>query len=320
LDRVTHPLLDPVIVAAIERAASAHRGRPWSAQRFTDLNDRAAHPSGILHGSPFSVFAKLAYAADGREQFAAELQGLDLITRLAAVRTPTPVATGVVRAGTGWLLLSEALPERVGEARTPEDFRAIGHTLAALHQVTAERFGLPKFDGFFGPLPQDNRPVESNRWADFYVERRIEPVLRLAVNSGNFPADLAASTERLIGRVRDGGQGGISGHEPQPSLLHGDAQQNNFICAPQGAVVIDVAPYFGHPEIDLALIDYFEPISPAVFKAYQEIKPIEDGFDERRELWRIFGYLAVLSVDGQNPFGRQFTSRLVEALHRYEAM
>ena len=315
---MTHPLLAPVIVAAIERAASAHRGRRWHAQGFTDLSSRAAHPSGIVHGTPFSVFAKLNQdAGSGRDQFAAELDGMELITRLAGVRTPTPVATGLVSAGASWLLLSEALPERTGADRTAEDFRAIGHTLAALHQVTAEQFGLTQFNGFFGPLPQDNGPVASHRWADFYIERRVAPSLRLAVGSGNLPAALAASTERVIDRLR---AGSVGGQEPQPCLLHGDAQQNNFICAPQSAVVIDACPYFGHPEIDLALIDYFEPISPIVFKAYREIRPIDDGFAERRELWRIFCYLTMIAIDGQNPLGQQVTSRLAGALRRYTAM
>ncbi|HYK34167.1 MAG TPA: fructosamine kinase family protein [Streptosporangiaceae bacterium] len=199
---MTHPLLDPPIVTAIERAASAHRGRQWRAQAFTDRGARAAHPAGILHGTPFSVFAKLSQDIEfGREQFTAELDGLELITRLAAVRTPTPVATGLVSAGTGWLLMFEALPERISEARTPKDFAGIGHTLATLHQVTAERFGAAGRSGFFGPLPQDNRPVPSNRWADFYAERRVRPMLRLAVNSGNLPAECrrAAGSDRLRG-------------------------------------------------------------------------------------------------------------------------
>ncbi|HWF80940.1 MAG TPA: fructosamine kinase family protein [Streptosporangiaceae bacterium] len=309
---MTHPLLHPVIVAAVERAASAHRGRPWTASGFTDLNDRAAHPSGILHGTPFSVFAKLSQDADsGGEQFAAELKGLELIARLAAIRTPTQVATGVVSAGTSWLLLSEALPERVGEARTPEDYRAIGHTLAALHQVNAHRFGLSQFNGFFGPFSQDNRPVGSDRWTDFYAERRVQPMLRLAVDSGNLPTGLADRTERLIERLPD-----LCGPEPRPSLLHGDAQQNNFICTADSAIVIDAAPYFGHPELDLALLDYFEPVSLAAFDGYQEIRPIDDGFDERRELWRIFSYLAVIAAVGQIPFGSRFVTSLANALDR----
>jgi hypothetical protein len=72
-------LLGAAVLAAIERAAIAHRGRPWVSQSFTSLDDRASHPSGILHGTPFSVFAKLSPAADAREQFTAELAGLRLL-------------------------------------------------------------------------------------------------------------------------------------------------------------------------------------------------------------------------------------------------
>lgn len=310
---INHTLLDSMIVAAVERAASDHRGGRWIASGFTDLSARAAHPSGILHGTPFSVFAKLTYAEDGHEQFTTELASLEMISRSASVRTPTPVATGVVSAGSGWLLLSEALPERAGASRTSDDFRAIGHAMGALHQVGAKRFGLGQFDGYFGPLPQDNRPVPSNRWSDFYAMRRVGPMLRLAIDSGNLPGDLARRVESVTERLPT-----LGGAEPRPSLLHGDAQQNNFICTDDGVVVIDAAPYFGHPEIDLALVDYFEPVPPALFEAYQEIRPIDNSFAERRELWRIFSYLAVIAVDGQNPFGRQFVTRLADALRRYE--
>ena len=84
-----------------------------------------------------------------------------------------------------------------------------------------------------------------------------------------------------------------------------------------GAVVVDVAPYFGHPEIDLALVDYFHPVPDDVFDAYQDIMPIDPGFGRRRELWRIFAYLAVITVDGGSPFGRAFLTRLADAVDLY---
>jgi fructosamine-3-kinase len=88
-----HPLLGAAAQAAIERAASAHRGRRWVSQGFTSLDDRASHPCGILHGAPFSVFAKLSPAADAREQFTAELAGL----RLALVDYFQPVPDELFR-------------------------------------------------------------------------------------------------------------------------------------------------------------------------------------------------------------------------------
>jgi fructosamine-3-kinase len=308
-----HPLLHAQVRRAIEREASRHLGQSWVSDAFTDLADRASHPCGLLHGQPFSVFAKLSHDRTAGEQFEAELKGLTFLRERACIVTPTPIGSGVIHLDTGSLLLCEALPERASEARTRDDWRSIGHTLASVHQVHGAQFGLDHFDGFFGPLPQNNKPVASNRWADFYAERRIAPLLRSAVDSGHMPLDLAADIERLGRRLA-----ALCGPELQPTLLHGDAQQNNFVSTDAGAVVIDAAPYFGHPEIDLALVDYFQPVPDDVFDAYRKITPIDPGFAERRELWRIFGYLAVVTVDGDNPFGRCFLTQLAEAVRRYQ--
>jgi fructosamine-3-kinase len=301
-----HPLVQAPLVREIARAATGHLGRPWQLTGFTDLDDRASHRCGVLHGAGLDVFAKLDLGPRGFEQFTAELRGLELLRERAAVRTPLPVAEGVIPLEHGAVLLLEAVPEG------PPRWREVGRSLATLHQVTGERFGLADFDGFFGPLAQDNRPVRSPAWTDFYAERRLLPRLRSAVDSGHLPTEVAARVERLIARLPQ-----RIGPEPRPSLLHGDAQQNNFLTGPDGPVLIDVAPYFGHPEIDLALIDYFAPVPPELFDGYREVAPIDPGFGGRRELWRLFAYLAVVTVDGGSDFGRPFVRRIVAAVDRY---
>ena len=88
-------------------------------------------------------------------------------------------------------------------------------------------------------------------------------------------------------------------------------------CTSGGAAVIDPAPYYGHRELDLALLDYFEPVSPIVFDAYREILPLDHDFAERRELWRVFAYLAVIAVDGRSQIGNQCLRCLDAAVRRY---
>jgi fructosamine-3-kinase len=300
------------VLAAIEQAASAHRGRRWASAGFTSLDDRASHPCGILYGTPFSVFAKLGLAAGAAEQFTAELAGLRLLRRAALAPVPVPLASGLAETPTGALLLYEALPERRPEARGRRDWQSIGQVLGALHQTGHERFGLAGPHGFFGPLPQDNRPVPANRWADFYRDRRLLPMLRTAVDSGHLPPALAAEVAEIAARLP-----ALAGPEPRPSLLHGDAQQNNFVSTPDGAVIIDAAPYYGHPEADLALVDYFQPVPDEVFAAYREIAPLDPGFAERRELWRLAAYLAVVTVAGDGSFGRRYLDRLAGAIRFY---
>ena len=78
-----------------------------------------------------------------------------------------------------------------------------------------------------------------------------------------------------------------------------------------------MAPYYGHPELDLALVDYFARVPPELFDGYREVRPIDPGFPERRELWRLVGYLAVVTVDGASDFGRPFIRRIAEAVAQY---
>ncbi len=186
-----HPLLDAGVVREVEQAASAHLGRQWRHLGFADLTDQASHPCGIFSGDPFSVFVKLYAGPNGLEQVAAEVAGLRFIHHVSDVATPVPVSDGVIATRAGSMLLSEALPEQgsgqglPSDCRTASDYADIGRALARLHQVLGGVSGMPALDGFFGPLRLDNRPVVSGRWADFYAERRLLPILRLARDAGH---------------------------------------------------------------------------------------------------------------------------------------
>jgi fructosamine-3-kinase len=294
LQKVANALLRADVIAVVRAATSDHIGEPWEWQDFVDLSDRASHPCGVFGSHRLSVFAKLSTEPRGMELFDAELKGLALLRTAAGVRTATPIGPGmfVVDGGVS-LFLSEGLSGRHGALRTPDDWRAMGRTLAVLHRAHGDRFGLDDFDGFFGPLPQDNRPTHSLRWADFYIERRLVPRLRDAVDSGHLSRTLADGVEQIVGRLHE-----LTGPEPQPSLLHGDPQQNNMVSTGAGTVLVDAAPYFGHPEADLALVDYFEPVSEALFDGYREDMPIDAGFAMRRRLWRLHADLAAIAVGG----------------------
>jgi fructosamine-3-kinase len=282
-------------------AITAHLGPDWRPTGFTDLGDRASHRCGIFPGSPWSVFAKLNTGGETT----AELRGLELLRSHGA---PTPTPLGSVPVPGGVLLLTEAIAEIPPEERTTVQWAEIGRSLALLHQNVGTAFGLADFDGFFGPLPQSNHPVSGGSWADFYASRRLLPLLRAA----HLEPDLARGVARIAERLPS-----LCGPTIRPALLHGDAQQNNFLTGTAGAYLLDVAPYYGHPEIDLALLDYFAPVPRVVFDAYREVTPIDDGFAARRELWRLFGYLAVVAVDGTSEFGRSFLPRIAAAVKRY---
>lgn len=296
----------PPFRAAVEAAVTRHLARPWAASQCRDMTEFACHPAAIFSDGAYGVFAKYSAAANGREQFEVELAGLRLLAERAGVLTPTPIGIVQVQVpapsvASGTVLVLEAVP---AVERGPQQWREIGQALARIHRREGERFGLPT-DGYFGPLSQDNTPLDD--WPAFYARRRLEPALRQAVDAGNLPADVARRVDRLIARLP-----ALCGPAVRPTLLHGDAQQNNWISTARGPVVIDPAAYYGHPEMDLAFLDIWQPVPEEVLAAYGEERPIDPGFGERRELWRLWGYLAAVTVEGP-----AYLPRLVAAVGRY---
>jgi fructosamine-3-kinase len=284
----------------LEQFLSDALGRPWRVQTACDMVALASHPAAILSDKTAPVFVKYSGAPGGLDQFEVELAGLRYLAEHTGVLVPSPL--GILPVGGGHVLVMETVTP---EERAPAHWRAIGQTLARIHMVQSGRFGFER-SGFFGPLPQDNSPADD--WPAFYAERRLQPGLKMAIDSGHLPPAFIGPIERVTARLPE-----LCGAPVRPTLLHGDAQKNNFISSRAGAYVIDPAMYYGHPEMDLAYIDYFEPTPAEVFLGYQEMLPIDPGFWERRELWRMWGYLAWVTVDG----GERAIQKLREAVQKY---
>ena len=246
-----------------------------------------------------AVFAKYGAGPDAAKQFEVEQAGLQYLAENTGVLIPTLI--GIVPVTNGTLFIMEALN---AIERRPLQWRQIGKTLARIHRVKSDRCGFDR-DNYFGPLEQDNTPIQN--WATFYGQRRLWPRLRMAIEADNIPSSVASQVEMVIKRLPE-----LCGPEIGPTLVHGDAQQNNFISTATGTFVIDPAIYYGNPEIDLAFIDYFQPVPDDLFAGYSEERPIDSGFFARRDLWRISGYLAAVAVEGSAYLGR-----LTNALQRY---
>jgi fructosamine-3-kinase len=263
------------------------------------MQDAASHPAAVLSDGTFAVFVKLAEGSLASDRTAQELAGLACLTEHAGVLTPG--AVGAVAVDGGVLLVLEAV---VSVPRGPQEWRQMGQALARIHSVKGEQCGFASHN-YWGSLHQENTP--HRYWVDFYRERRLAPRLQAAVAGGHLPLDVARRVERLSDRLSD-----LCGPPVTPALLHGDAHHNNFLSTAQGPVLIDPAVYYGHPEMDLAYVDFFAPVPQAFFAGYREIAPIDRGFAERRDLWRIGAWLAMVEVDGP-----QHLNALLAALQRY---
>jgi fructosamine-3-kinase len=284
-------LLSQPLRERLEAAVSRHTRRQWRVQTATDMSEYACHPCAILSDGAFAVFAKHSLDDEAVVQFECEVAGLRYLSEQAGVLIPTPI--GIVPLERGALFIMEAL---TAVAREPRQWRDIGRALARIHRVTSAQCGFHA-NNYLGPLRQDNTPAAD--WAAFFAERRLRPWLRHALDSGNLPAPVAARAERLAQRLPE-----LCGPAFTPALLHGDAQQNNFISTERGAYVIDPAVYYGNSEVDLSLMDAWQPAPADFLDAYREEMPVDPGFTERRSLWRVPLYLAAVAIEGPVHLGR----------------
>lgn len=292
-------LLSDALRIPVEQHVSAYLGRAWQVMKTQDMSESASHPAAILSDKTYSVFVKLGEGGLAWDQFKQELAGLRFLTERSGVLTPAGIGNINVEGGT--VLIMEAV-QVVKRERV--HWRQMGQALARIHSVKWDRCGLESHC-YWGSLYQDNSPLVD--WLEFFHKRRLAPRLKAAVNSGHLPLDFASQVEKLSSRLHE-----LCGPKVKPSLLHGDAHQNNFLSTAKGPVMIDPAVYYGHPEIDLAYVDFFEPVSDELFQGYQEIAPLDPGFVKRRDLWRIPAWLAMVEVGGP-----QYLDKLMMALRNY---
>jgi protein-ribulosamine 3-kinase len=207
------------------------------------------------------------------DAFAAEADGLAALQQ-AGMRAPEPVSHGV--AGGRAYLLMEYLD--LGGQR---DFAALGRMLATAHRSTGPRFGWHR-DNYIGATPQANGWCDD--WQEFWLERRIRPQIELAKRNG---FDLAFPEVSAL-----------KGHEPQPCLLHGDLWGGNAGFTAQGPVVFDPAVYYGDREADLAMTELFGGFPTEFYRAYDEVWPLDQGYERRKHVYNLYHLLNHLNLFG----------------------
>ncbi|MDY6819811.1 MAG: fructosamine kinase family protein [Halobacteriales archaeon] len=191
-------------------------------------------------------------------------------------RTALPVPT--VHAVDDTLLVMAYVSGCVGrETITPAVERDIADGLAALHTETAPRAGF-HIDTLAGPIEQPNPWMDS--WSEFFRIYRLEHVAEIARTAGDLPDSLY---ERILGLASD--LDTILADPPAYALLHGDVWFQNLIVdadAETVAAYIDPAIYYGHPEVELAYVDWTETVGEAFYERYRDHRPIEAGFFDQR--------------------------------------
>lgn len=251
-----------------------------------------------LHTTAGVYFLKLNDAAKFPRMFAKEAAGLNALRNKGKIATPQILQHG------HWQQQQFLLLQWIESAAPPKNFwQSFGHALANMHKQSAEYFGWED-DNYIGSLIQTN--AKKNNWHHFFVECRVLPMLQRLADAGKFTLQEYKNATECCNRLS-----AVFPDEP-PALLHGDLWSGNFMCGPGGhAIVYDPAVYYGHREMDIGMTKLFGGFHTDFYGAYQEIYPLEAGWERRLPLLQLYPVLvhAVL-------FGGSYVGRAKEIMKR----
>jgi protein-ribulosamine 3-kinase len=230
-----------------------------------------------------------------QDMFAREAEGLQALRVEKGPRVPEPYLYGST-----FLLLEDLQPA----APSQDYWSRFGRKLAELHNHQHSKFGF-EHDNYIGSNPQPNSWTENGY--EFFAEQRLGFQAEMARSRGLLGRQEVRQVEALSRRLPD-----LIPEQPA-SLIHGDLWSGNATSDSQGApALIDPAAHYGWVEAELAMTALFGTFPNGFYQAYQEVRPLEAGFQERFPIYNLYHLLNHLNL-----FGGSYLSQVTSILRRY---
>jgi fructosamine-3-kinase len=173
-----------------------------------------------------------------------------------------------------------------------------------MHSHTNTRFGF-EHNNYIGSTEQPNP------WTDdghkFFAEHRLLFQARMALSRGLLGKSDLNEVESIVNKLPD-----LIPVQPA-SLLHGDLWSGNAMSDSTGApAIIDPAAHYGLAESELAMTTLFGSFPAIFYRAYEEVRPLEPGYQARFSIYNLYHLLNHLNI-----FGRGYLGQVQAILRRY---
>ncbi len=282
---------------SISADISSASGRDFMVESIRPVGGGDINQSFIISSHNTAYFVKLNDAAL-LPMFEREAFSLKRLLETNTITIPTPVAQGAAQSYS-YLVMS------FHEIGSDGSHRILGGKIAELHRHTHSQHGWDH-DNFIGSTVQTNSPCPD--WLVFWREQRLEPQFEMAFRNGH-SRELSAQADRLLGVL----PAILDGHEPAPSLLHGDLWGGNFgFVLPDQPILYDPASYYGDRETDIALTELFGGFQADFYAGYNEAWPLAEGYERRKPLYQLYHMLNHLNLFGSSYLGS--CKRLINTL------
>lgn len=236
------------------------------------LHSSEMNETWLINDDVQSVFVKVNEKSY-RSMFRTEAEQLALLAKTNSIDVPMVYGVGNSQAHS--FLLLEALDSYPLKNAA---FTLLAEKLAKLHQIQGpDKYGLD-FDTWLGPVYQPN-DWHAN-WAKFFSENRIGWQLQICKEKGLIFGDIDLIVEKVAHCLNK--------HNPKPALLHGNLWIENCIQVNDRIFTCDPACYWGDRECDLAFSTLFEPFPNDFYKRYNDLYPLDEGYEERKSIYQFY--------------------------------
>lgn len=251
-----------------------------------------------LKSADRSYFLKVNFK-ESPDIFEKEASGLKLMAENCPLKIPKVLNYGRIEDRN--FLLMEWINSTVAQSSY---WIELGIGLAEMHMATRANFGLNTHN-YISSIRQENDDEDS--WTDFFIKKRLELLIGRAYYEGLIDLDFLKKFQSIYPKIQD------TFPKEKPALLHGDLWSGNIMKDEKGApVLIDPAVYFGHREMDLAFSKLFGGFDAQFYDAYNEVFPLEPGFEDRVPIYNLYPLLVHLLL-----FGKAYLSGIERTIRRF---
>ena len=165
--------------------------------------------------------------------------------------------------------------------------KILAKEILKIHSVTNDKYGF-KFDSQIGGLKQPNS--YSSNWINFFRDHRLSIIFELINQNEPMPSLINRRLEAVIKNLEN-----FIPSKPRISLLHGDLWKGNILFHNKKLVgLIDPGIFFGHNELEIAYLRWFNEINTSFLDYYSEIIKIEKDYHTYEPIYQI--YYSLLNI------------------------
>jgi len=185
--------------------------------------------------------------------------------------------------------------------------KILADNILKLHNITNNKYGF-EFDAQIGGLQHPNQ-YETN-WVDFFREKRLNMVFEKINHSKPMPDFINKQIEKLLKSLEN-----HIPKNPNISLLHGDLWSGNILFNNDKLVgLIDPGIYFGHNELEIANLTWFNYVDENFLNYYSDFIKIDNYYFGYEPIYQL--YTSLLNI---HLWSREYikdTERLLKKIYQ----